>query len=110
MGGTARGKKKATKAAAPAAAAPADGPKSGPQRTPQNPFEHTEETLYAVDKIINLRWARGNRQYLVRWEGYGESHDTWEPMENLVGCATQIRQYEQQRVQEDAAEKECMVF
>ena len=109
MGGTARGKKKATKVAAPAAAAPADGPKSGPQRTPQNPFEHTEETLYAVDKIINLRWARGNRQYLVRWEGYGESHDTWEPMENLVGCATQIRQYEQQRVQEDAAEKEKLV-
>ena len=99
-------KSKTAKAAAPAAAAPADKSQSGPQRTPQNPFEHSEETLYAVDKILNLRWSKGSRQYLVRWEGYDESHDTWEPMENLVGCAPQIRQYEQQRQKEDAAEKQ----
>ena len=93
---------KATKAAAPAAA-PAE--KSRPQRTPQNPFEHTEETLYTVEKIMNMRWSRGSREYLVRWESYDESHDTWEPMENLVGCAAQIREYELQREQEDAAAK-----
>ena len=73
-----KAKSKTTKAAAPAAAAPADKSQSGPQRTPQNPFEHSEETLYAVDKILNLRWSKGSRQYLVRWEGYDESHDTWD--------------------------------
>ena len=95
----AAGKRKVTAAALAAAAAPAK--KTRPHRTPQTPFEQTDETLYAVDKIINMRFVKGSREYLVRWEGYSTSHDTWEPMDNLVGCAEQIRAYEKQREKED---------
>ena len=48
-----------------------------------------------------MRFVKGSREYLVRWEGYSTSHDTWEPMDNLVGCAEQIRAYEKQREKED---------
>ena len=93
-----------------AAAAPAPAKKTRPTRTPQTPFEQAEqEALYSVDKITSMRWEKGARQYLVRWEGYAASHDTWEPMENLVGCAEQIRAYERQREQDDKAAAEAAV-
>ena len=50
-----------------------------------------------------MRWEKGARQYLVRWQGYDSKHDTWEPMTNLVGCAAQIREYEKTREQDDKA-------
>mmetsp|Transcript_29030 Transcript_29030/g.72407 ORF Transcript_29030/g.72407 Transcript_29030/m.72407 type:complete len:92 (+) Transcript_29030:52-327(+) len=46
------------------------------------------------------------RQYLVHWEGYAEKDQTWEPMENLVGCAAQIREYERERERIDKEAKE----
>ena len=52
-----------------------------------------------------MRWSGGARQWLVRWEGYGEKDDTWEPIEHLVGCATFIREFESRREEEDKQEK-----
>ena len=67
------GKKKATPSTVPAAAgAPAPAKKTRPERTPQNPFEQAEENVYSVDKIIGMRWNKGAKEYLVRWEGYDE--------------------------------------
>ena len=71
-----------------------------PHRTPQTPFQHTDDTLYTVEKITAVRWSGGARQWLVRWQGYGEQDDTWEPIENLVGCATFIRGFESRREEE----------
>lgn len=95
-------------AAAPAPAA-ATNKKTRPYRTPQTPFEAAEATqevdgepLYKVNFIKNVRFAKGARQYEVVWEGYDENDTTWEPIENLVGCAAEIREYEERR---DAADK-----
>ena len=41
----------------------------------------------------------------MRWEGYGEQDNTWEPIENLVGCATFIREFESRRDEQDKQEK-----
>ena len=90
-----------TTAAKSPAQKPAAAKKTKPYRTPQTPFEQTEEKLYDVDKITAMRFNKGAREYLVRWEGYAAAHDTWEPMENLVGCAEQIRVYEKQREADD---------
>ena len=53
-----------------------------------------EDQVFKVDHIIGMRWSKGNREYHVLWEGYAEKDSTWEPMENLVGCAAEIRAYE----------------
>ena len=41
-----------------------------------------------VERIIDHRYVRNGRlpyklQYLVKWEGYGPEHDSWEPQVNL---------------------------
>jgi len=44
-----------------------------------------EEKDFEVEKILNRKKSRGEWLYLVRWAGFGESEDTWEPIENLKG-------------------------
>ena len=92
-----------------AARAPADKPpqqqSTRPPRTLQTPFQHTDDTLHTVEKIAAVRWSGDARQWLVRWQGYGEQDDAREPIENLVGCATFIRGFESRREEEDKQEK-----
>ena len=98
------------KAGAAAAATQAPAKKTCPHRTPQTPFESGDkETTYIVDKMVGTRWNQGSREYLVRWKGYAASADTWEPMENLVGCAQQIREYEKLRGKEDIEAKAAVL-
>ena len=43
------------------------------------------ETVYDVEKIMkHKKQANGQFVYLVKWEGYDESHNSWEPEENFV--------------------------
>ena len=41
----------------------------------------TQEPLYDVDGIIDYNLK--NKKYLVKWLGYDESENTWEPRDNL---------------------------
>ena len=42
--------------------------------------------LYAVEAILGERVEGGQPRYLVKWAGYAEEHNTWEPRSNLAGC------------------------
>ena len=39
--------------------------------------------LYDVEKIIGRRQVNDTYQYRIRWKGYGENEDTWEPTSYL---------------------------
>lgn len=43
-----------------------------------------EEMYFVVESIVNSRRVQGNVQYRVRWQGFGEESDTWEPIENFM--------------------------
>lgn len=84
------------------------------QRTPQTPFEmaaaeDSDEATWEVESIKSMRWMQGERQYLVKWQGFAEKDNSWEPMANLVGCAAQIREYEAAREAQDKADKEALL-
>jgi hypothetical protein len=43
--------------------------------------------LFQVDFIEDEMIIDGINMYLVRWQGYTEADDTWEPAENFVDIA-----------------------
>jgi hypothetical protein len=49
------------------------------------------EEEYEVEKIIRSRGRKGEQVlYEIKWKGYGEEENTWEPMENLVHAKKQL--------------------
>ena len=62
---------------------------------PETPIQTTfhyqteEETEYEVEKILR----QDGQKYLVKWKGYPDSENTWEPIEHLLNCQQLLRQF-----------------
>ncbi|XP_054155053.1 chromobox protein homolog 1-like [Oppia nitens] len=55
-----------------------------------------EEQEFAVEKVVEKRNVKGKIQYLIKWQGYGDEENTWEPVENL-DCDDLIEKFEEDR-------------
>lgn len=51
------------------------------------------EEEYSVEKILEKRLHHGKVEYLIKWEGYPDSENTWEPQANL-DCPDIIKAFE----------------
>ena len=47
---------------------------------------------YDVEKILKHRKRKGEMEYLVKWQGYGDKDNSWEPVVNLE-CRDLIAAY-----------------
>ena len=41
------------------------------------------DEVYEVESILDHKGRPGNYQYLIKWKGYSDAHNTWEPQDNL---------------------------
>ena len=49
---------------------------------------------YEVEAILNhkQRWGK-ELEFMVKWKGYGDHENSWEPESNLLNCARLLGEY-----------------
>jgi len=48
---------------------------------------------WEIEKILDLQQRHGKNKYLVRWKGYTQGDNTWEPEENLQNTGEKLQEY-----------------
>ncbi|MDI9312899.1 MAG: DDE-type integrase/transposase/recombinase [Limnohabitans sp.] len=46
-------------------------------------IQKVKEDYYRIEKVIRKRKNKGKIEYLIKWLGYPETYNTWEPAENI---------------------------
>ncbi|CAJ0571263.1 unnamed protein product, partial [Mesorhabditis spiculigera] len=43
-----------------------------------------KDDVFSVERIVKMRMRKGKREYLVKWVGWPDSANTWEPTKNIL--------------------------
>ena len=62
------------------------------------------DTEYDVERILDKRTRKGITEYKIRWKGYSDEDDTWEPTSHL-NCPEKIREFQQRKVAESSGRR-----
>ena len=59
-------------------------------------MDNDDSDTYNVERILGKRKNHGKLEYLVKWEGFPDDQNTWEPIKHLSNVSHLISEYENQ--------------
>jgi hypothetical protein len=65
----------------------------GRAQVPAPPVIIEEEIEYEVEAILDSKISRRRSMYLVKWKGYPDSENTWEPANNVKNASLLIERF-----------------
>jgi len=48
---------------------------------------------WEIKKILDSQQRQGKNKYFVRWKGYTQGDNTWEPKDNLQNVGEKLQEY-----------------
>jgi hypothetical protein len=51
------------------------------------------DDVYYVERILDHQGPASTRRYLIKWLNFPSSDNSWEPVQNLIGCETLLQDY-----------------
>ncbi|VFQ77723.1 unnamed protein product, partial [Cuscuta campestris] len=58
-----------------------------------------DNEVYEVEQVLEVcfgdpkKTGKSGLHFKIRWKGYGEADDTWEPIEGLSGCEQKMKEF-----------------
>ena len=71
----------------------------GDEKGSDSSEDSDEDEEYEVESILQSRFVKKKKQYLVKWVNYSDEWNTWEPMENLEGSQDLVAAFEKKEAE-----------
>ncbi|KAI5646014.1 SET domain-containing protein [Phthorimaea operculella] len=84
---------------------PEDAETAPPSKKQKKDKNKQDPEEYIIEKILDFKYEEGNQLFYIKWKGWDDSENTWEPIENLDNCPEVLRKF-----LNDEEVKHCVKF